>query len=262
MTLFLISCSLSGYCVRKFLRYNNHHHWIGETNNKHHIVDDRKARFTRTRPKRTKKIPKDWDTYSFEDVYRHFHCWSHARDNTKPIPSLEQWLFLRKQYNEYVDGSVFFNDPIPPTQGYTLSDDKPPPFYPKLSPGKGRGLFASRDIKKGEIVHDGTNSDVVFPDAKSFRRFLFALPRTMSCDMMEWTWTQQLHEDGPYHICLSINIASLMNTESDEEEANALPKTSTSTVFYATRDIRKGEEILTDYSVYETDWVAVGMDNL
>jgi len=59
------------------------------------------------------------------------------------------------------------------------------PYYAKKSPGKGRGLFASRDIKKGEVVHDGTNSDVIM-SGKDFRRFIFALPQKMACDATEW----------------------------------------------------------------------------
>ena len=38
-----------------------------------------------------------------------------------------------------------------------------PPFFAKFSPVKGRGVFASRYIKKGELVHDGTVSAVNCP---------------------------------------------------------------------------------------------------
>jgi hypothetical protein len=51
-----------------------------------------------------------------------------------------------------------------------------------------------------------------------------------------------------------------MNTGDEEEQANALPESSTATMFYATKDIKKDEEILTDYEIYNTDWEAVGMD--
>eukprot|EP00984_Skeletonema_dohrnii_P002606 scaffold912_cov121-Skeletonema_dohrnii-CCMP3373.AAC.7 len=206
------------------------------------------------------KLPSGWETTSFHEMYTHFNCSSHAYDDTKPIPTLDQWLSMREQYNQHVDSTTSFNDPIPPTDGYTFKKNERPPFYAKLSPGKGRGIFASRDIQKGELVHDGSNSDVVFPDGPSFRQFVFALPRTMACDVMEWTWTQQFQEGGDYHICLAINISSLMNTGDDEDEVNALPTSSMTAMFYATRDIRKDEEILTDYEIYKTDWGAVGLE--
>ena len=264
--LIMTSCFISGYCFHTYLD-TNYQHWMRSvavinTMSDTHALRARSSS-RQLQQRRNNNLPEEWETYSFSDIYQHFHCSAHAYDETKPIPSLEQWLYLRMQYNELVDGSVSFNDAIPPTQGYTLAKNEPPPFYAKLSPGKGRGLFASRDIQKGEVVHDGSNSDVVFPDAMSFRRFLFASPRTMACDVMEWAWTQQFEDDGPYHICLAINISSLMNTKGDDEEgedANALPVSGFTSKFYALKDIKKDEEILTDYTIYDTDWVGVGMD--
>lgn len=250
---------MSGYCFRTYLG-KTRHHWMRAVNNKPTIMDA-KTHFIRPGLlKKNTKLPNGWETYSFHKVYSHFKCSAHARAENKPIPSLDQWLFLREQYNEHVDGTTSFSDPIPPTQGYTVENkERRTPFYAKLSPGKGRGIFASRDILKGELVHNGSNSDVVFPDGSSFRRYLFALPRTMACDVMEWAWTQQLQEGGDFYICVAINISSLMNSGGDEK-ANALPTSSTTTVFYATKDIHKDEEILTDYEIYTTDWEAVGMD--
>mmetsp|Transcript_35978 Transcript_35978/g.73402 ORF Transcript_35978/g.73402 Transcript_35978/m.73402 type:complete len:310 (-) Transcript_35978:68-997(-) len=213
-----------------------------------------------TKRKRKAKLPSGWETTSFHEMYTHFNCSSHAYDDTKSIPSLDQWLSMREQYNQHVDSNTSFSDPIPPLDGYTFKNNERPPFYAKLSPGKGRGIFASRDIQKGELVHDGSNSDVVFPDGPSFRQYVFALPRPMACDVMEWTWTQQFQEGGDYHICLAINISSLMNTGDDEDEVNALPTSSMTAMFYATRDIRKDEEILTDYEIYKTEWGAVGLE--
>ena len=57
---------------------------------------------------------------------------------------------------EHLDNDTAFNDPIPPTLGYSFLDTGgPPPFEAKYSKGKGRGIFATRDIMKGELVHDG-----------------------------------------------------------------------------------------------------------
>ena len=42
-------------------------------------------------------------------------------------------------------------------------------------------------------------------------------------------------------------------------EPNTVPKDPTSSKMFATRDIMKDEEILTDYEVYETSWRKVGM---
>ena len=229
-------------------------------------------------PQPIANFPEGWETYTYLDIRDHFDCGYRSGDNAKTLPTLEDWQLLQRTYTRFVDTSKQWDDPIPPTLGYSLQSGVPvpPPYYPKVSPGKGRGLFASRDIQKGEVVHDGTLSDVVFPDATSWRRFVFSLPREMACDCTDWHWFSAFSDekDAPYYMLGGINISSLMNAyahEGGESEAsalgispNALPRTntlgkSTSAKFYAMRDIKRGEEILTDYYVYETDWSLVGL---
>eukprot|EP00984_Skeletonema_dohrnii_P011122 scaffold4420_cov135-Skeletonema_dohrnii-CCMP3373.AAC.6 len=157
-------------------------------------------------------------------------------------------------YNKEVDSSYKFDQIVPPTQGYLFgrngaryNNEGAPPFYAEsTNMGRRRGLFASRDMRKGEVVHDGTDSDVTFPDAMAYRRFVFALPRKTACDITEWTWTQRLEQDGPMKIMLAINISAMLSPSFSSEEANVLPESSTSQLYYATRDIKRGEEILTD----------------
>jgi len=206
--------------------------------------------------------PYGWESYSFGLIRKHFACKACAHDQKKPLPTLQDWQLFRSQYSEMVDNKhIFRDDPVPPTMGYTLSDTRgPPPYYAEHSAdGRGRGLFASRDIKKGELVHDGTDSDVMFPDAMSWRRFIFSLPRNRACDMIDWTWTQKLEENGKHRIFAAINISILLNGGKDGKNVNINPDSSTSSKFYATRDIEKGEELLTNYKMYDTKWAEVGL---
>ena len=207
--------------------------------------------------------PNYWKQMGFYDIRHHFHCKEYAHDQTKPLPSLEDWQFLRRQYKQIVDptNANIDKDPIPPTDGYTLLKDKkgPPPFYAELSKdGRGRGLFASRDIQKGELVHNGNQSDFIFPDAQAWRTFIFSLPRKKACDMIDWTWTQKTELNGPFHIFSAMNISILLN-DGDEDEQNVMPKSDASSFMYATKDIKKGEELLTDYYIYDTVWDKVGL---
>ena len=203
-----------------------------------------------------------WGYYGFKQA---FNCQTYLNDRTKPVPTMEDWETMLEAYNKVVDPTYKFDDEIPPTQGYRLNKDGAQPYYAKLSPGKGRGLFATRDIQKGEIVHDGAKSDIVFTDGMSWRRFMFALPRKMACDTAEWTFTQQFEEDGPMRVVSSLNIAILMNEGNTVNEVNVQPQNESgepseySVVFYAMRDIKKDEEILMDYDDYTTDYVAAGI---
>jgi hypothetical protein len=212
--------------------------------------------------------PKGWHLWGYHTFKEEFNCSGYVEDETKPIPTMEYWQTMLDAYNQVVDPTYKFDDLVPPTQGYRLNEDGPQPYYAKLSPGKGRGVFASRDIKKGEIVHDGTKSDIVFPDALSWKRLMFALPRKMACDNAEWTFIQQREKDGPMLILSSLNIAILMNEGNNGTEVNVEPQAEDgnfseySSVFYATRDIKKDEEILMDYDDYPTDYDDAGLADL
>ena len=113
-------------------------------------------------------------------------------------------------------------------------------------------------LAQGDLIHDGTNNDNKFPqDGIAYKRFVFDLPQKNACDMLHWCWTQRLEENGKLELLCTFNISSLMN--SSYNKANIAPQSSTSQKFYAIRDINKGEEILYDYDIYETDWEDVGL---
>mmetsp|Transcript_22066 Transcript_22066/g.37846 ORF Transcript_22066/g.37846 Transcript_22066/m.37846 type:complete len:345 (+) Transcript_22066:229-1263(+) len=202
--------------------------------------------------------PDDWEIFGYYKTRHHFQCKEYAHDRTKALPSLEDWKYFRNVYKKFVDKTARFDDPVPPTMGYTLSKMLgPAPIYAAYSDKGGRGLFASRDIKKGELVLDGNQSDFSFPDAMAWRRFIFNLPRDKACDMIDWAWTQQTEKGGKTKVLSAINISILLN--SHKTYYNVIPKSSYSQKMYATRDIKKDEELLGDYSIYRTTWNKVGL---
>ncbi|KAL7554848.1 hypothetical protein ACHAWF_018393 [Thalassiosira exigua] len=202
-------------------------------------------------------LPSGWESYGFIHVRHYFNCRAHSHDQTKPLPSLEDWKQFQVKYREIVDPTATFDDPVPPTEGYTLGDGSRAPFRPGRTPdGRGRGLYAARDIKRGELVHDGDEGDVLFPDAASFRRYVFSLPRKKACDMTDWCWTQE-NLDGRYRVYCSLNVSILIN--SSKKEANVNPKSSRSSKYYALRDIEENEELIMYYGVYKTDYDIVGL---
>ena len=100
------------------------------------------AKLTLAKLHKWSKPPHDWDEYTFYDIRKHFDCRAHAHDQSKELYTLENWNYLRKQYRETVDATVEFDDPVLPTEGYTLGEEGGPvPYYAKRSEGKGRGLF-------------------------------------------------------------------------------------------------------------------------
>lgn len=138
-----------------------------------------------------------------------------------------------------------------------MKDGQPVPFIAKHG-SRGRGLFATRDITKGEIVHDGGIDSVPFPNAKLYRNFVFNLPRNRACDFTDWHWTQQLREGDIYHVYAEFTITMLWNS-GNKKTINVNPPTKYDFRFIALRDILKGEELLYDYSVYDTSYDDIGL---
>jgi len=216
--------------------------------------------------------PLNWEQMTFSELRDYFDCSEHANDLNKALPTLNEWMVLHQQYRELVDSEplALLKSIVPPTLGYShgsssdsssssvndIDHDIPPPYYAGQSDGKGRGLFASRNINKGELVHDGPRSSVAFPDASSYRRLIINLPRNTACDVTEWAWTQQLAYGGEMKIVLDLNIAALMNSSN---EPNIGPMNKYTTKMYALRDIKQGEEILHDYSIYTVEYEALGL---
>ena len=123
-------------------------------------------------------------------------------------------------------------------------------------------------------MHVGANSDSVVPDAGTYREYIFSLSEISvekACDMLEWTWTQE-DKDEVLRIFVSMNIAILMNKEDsyyyDSEvnvgEVNVGPEwdDDPDSRFYAKRDIKKDEEIIMDYDIYETSYSKVGLGEI
>ena len=245
-------------------------------------------------------LPPDWESYTYRDIRWYFDCIPRSKDLNKELPTLDDWNLLRSTYTTVVDPSKSWDDdPILPTEGYTfdtvvkkvkkkreVEDDGtledrveveeeveelvaiPPPYYAKQSEGKGRGLFASRNIQKGELVHNGDVSDLIFPGTGSniaikWKEFVFSLPRNLACDVTDWHWMQMKFEGDSYHMIGALDISILMNSGGMEfgpdMEPNVLPEDRYSGKQFALRDIMEGEEILTDYDAYYTNWREVGL---
>ena len=83
---------------------------------------------------------------------------------------------------------------------------------------------------------------------------------TVNSSLLDWSWTQKDKPNGRYHIFTAINISVLLNGGSDDS-INISPASSTSSMFYSLREIKKDEELLFDYDIYHTRWDRVGLDD-
>ncbi len=132
-------------------------------------------------PPQTKSIYQIDHKYNFDRamkrgfgrMYDDLNCYDHATDQNKPMYTPEMW---RKLWEIFRD-STLFPFPIP-------NDDEcpeEPSYAAHTTDGKGRGIFASRNITEGSLVHPGHPNTVFFLDSTSWHRFVSSLPKMFAC---------------------------------------------------------------------------------
>ena len=100
--------------------------------------------------------PEGWEDYSYWSIHEHFKCLDHAHDQNKQLYTLAKYKFMKDKYFE-IEGRP------------AVDFAEAPPYEAKISPEKGgRGIVALRDIKKGELVHDGAESTTYFSSGDAF----------------------------------------------------------------------------------------------
>ncbi|KAL7501743.1 hypothetical protein ACHAWX_000336 [Stephanocyclus meneghinianus] len=191
--------------------------------------------------------------FTFQSLYDHLNCYPHALNQSKPVYTQAMYQHMLNKYTELTGRA------LPP-----LAIDNST-FYIASSHHAGRGVFASRNITKGEIIpFHSTSSVVFFDDGLLWKRYVVSLPREMGCDVMEWTWTQDVFVEGNIRLCVSIGDGdSFLNDADVDEDVNIAPTNGTSMKFHAVRDIGMGEELIYDYEVFEpTEYERFGLGRL
>lgn len=106
--------------------------------------------------------------------------------------------------------------------------------------GMGRGLFATKDLRKGELVE---TSPVVILDKQSSRRIYGT---NLASYVFAW---------GRDKVAIALGMGSLFN-HSAEPNVDWGPKLKKNIItFKANRAIKKGEQLFIDYGYDPKEWV-------
>ncbi len=206
-----------------------------------------------------------WHTFKYWEMHAFFSC---ARQFTasRPVYDTNMWNEVRQLWNDFANEDKLDNfKPGMKERTYQFSTDSfDPPMEPFHAGEKGRGLRAARDIAKGELVFKATNNTVIFTHGHTWRKFLFHIYERhgedgpfdggTACDVLLWSWVQRIEKDGPLVIVADFDNGSLLNEGRDEpgwdkpnvrcgKEGDEMCMME----YYATDDIKTGEEILCDY---------------
>ncbi|EJK62183.1 hypothetical protein THAOC_17214 [Thalassiosira oceanica] len=172
-----------------------------------------------------------------------------ARDgDERPLYTDEDWERLRRLYREAgVGATVEF------PEGASAA---PPGFVPPMvagqtADGKGRGVFATRDIAKGEMTYGGMDNYAYFSTGEAYRTFIGALSDAEACDVMMWSWTQN---NAPRNGRKGQQVANTGCPDPAGKKCSWFDE-------YALIDIREGDEFLCDYAEFaELDlWEEFGL---
>jgi hypothetical protein len=156
------------------------------------------------------------------------------------------WVHMRAAY-------VAIVGPNDASFNLTYGSGMKVPFKIGHSPGRGRGVFATEDIRKGTLVWHGI-STAAFTSGVQFRKFLASLPDVFACDLMIWCYTSHDEKNVPFIEC-DLDEASLFNSNDNGAEytigcfqsmVENYPRDCFD-VAYALRDITAGEEFVTSY---------------
>ena len=132
--------------------------------------------------------------------------------------------------------SLSRNTPRPKRRPAAAAPPPPdgPALYVRRVRGMGRGVFAGRRYRKGEVIE-------VCPVIPLTRREYRAL-RGGVLDRYVFLWTQP-----GYAVAVVLGLGSIYNTSSDPNCRYTQRWTTQDMVYRATRDIEPGEQILVDY---------------
>ena len=149
------------------------------------------------------------------------------------IPNQETWMLLRRAYCEAM-GDEEWDPEEWEEEGMLVPNEI------RMDPVRGRGVFVTENIEKGTRVYVAKQT-VEFENQEQLVTFLEALPWEYQCDVLLWAYPV---EEGEAWV--DLDAGSFINHADTEEEINM------SKDGYATRDIRKGEAILMNYSEFIT----------
>ena len=186
------------------------------------------------------------------------------RRKEQPIPSEELWRKLRETYVSVVgpNESRIADPSSSPWHGFGVS------FEVKQAGEKGRGVFATANVSKGQLVWSATRFTAVFKTADLYRTFLRSLPYYECCQAMGFTWPARTKAEGkkPW-IAVDLDPGALMNSGShgygkkeykadvNNVECVGEAKGHLKGACFAIRDIAPGEEFLCDYRGFsDSSW--------
>ena len=196
---------------------------------------------------------KIWSDFTVSKMKKHLQCSEYYQRAEQTIHNQDAWKRMRRKYVDIVGAESTIG---PPQSGYN-GFSKP---YQIGHNRHGRGIYAKTDIPKGSLVWHNIRS-AVFSEGMQFREFVMTLPRELGCDMLQWSYVmdEKIYCDLDEGSFCNNGYSDGSNIDIDEV-ASAKFIAKAGMQLFATRDIKKGEELLCNYSSFsDGDWRLFGL---
>ena len=195
-----------------------------------------------------------WSNFNLGEMSQHLKCSELYSRQQQTVHDQDAWKEMRRTYVSVVGADA---STVGPTEmGYNGFCR---PYYVDHSEA-GRGIYAKDDVPKGSLVWHNIRT-AIFSEGAHFREFVMTLPREYGCDVLQWSYVT----DGK--IMCDLDEGSFCNNADDYRDANIDLDETLSAQFitkaaqlFATREIKKGEELVCNYSGFsDEEWDLFGL---
>ena len=194
-----------------------------------------------------------WSDFTAGEMRKHLQCSEYYQRAEQTIHDQDAWKRMRRKYVDIVGAESTIG---PPQSGYN-GFSRP---YQVGHSRHGRGIYAKTDIPKGSLVWHNIRS-AAFSEGMQFREFVMTLPRELGCDVLQWSYVmdEKIYCDLDEGSFCNNGYSDGSNIDIDEV-ASAKFIAKAGMQLFATRDIKKGEELLCNYSSFsDGDWRLFGL---
>jgi hypothetical protein len=219
-----------------------------------------------------------WMSMTREGMHEVLGC--DEEEVIRPVHTPEIWIGMREAYisvvgqeNATITSTTTSLPSSSSSESLLYKTAFQIPFDVRQSPGMGRGIYTRTDVKKGQILYDFSQT-AQYRYANEFAEFLRILTPDLACDVLMWSYVQDLSdgytenmskEYGSLRIMTDLDPGSFCNdggksegnmawiiTKKNRKTAPIIGRYDTvkSAPLVALRDIDAGEELLCIYSQF------------
>ncbi len=196
-------------------------------------------------------LPPDIDGARTSEIWEYLECSDYFEKAIRPTNHKPVWDCMRAVYSALMKPKPYITSRLQNEETAMQV-----PYSVRKVEGKGLGLFAEANIKKGTVIDDSNvGGRIEFKRGDDFRRYINALPApdmaclVLQCSAIESTTDNTDPKKGAV-IAVDLDDSCFANTGGRNANVVYTGKDACTTCDYSARDIEAGEEMIWSYGEY------------